>query len=75
MHHMGFEMSDDRALDEALARARAAGIEPELVLEHPTKRAVFIKDPDGMRIEFSVARETPFARRREGDENLVAYLG
>jgi catechol 2,3-dioxygenase len=75
LHHMGFEMKDDRALDEALARARGAGIEPELVLEHPTKRAVFIKDPDGMRIEFAVEREAAFARRRPGDEDVVAFLG
>ena len=75
VHHIGFAMKDDRALDEALARARAAGLEPELVLEHPTKRAVFIEDPDGTRIEFAVERETAFARRKAGDEDLVAYLG
>ena len=75
MHHMGFEMRDDRALDEGLARARSAGVEPELVLEHPTKRAVFITDPDGMRVEFVVERAPALAHRQAGDERLVAYLG
>jgi catechol 2,3-dioxygenase len=75
LHHTSFQMKDDRALDEGLARARAAGIEPELVLDHPTKRAVFIKDPDGMRIEFAVERDSAFARRQAGDDALVPYLG
>jgi len=75
LHHTTFQLKDDRALDEGLARARTAGIEPELVLEHPTKRSVFIKDPDGMRIEFAVERASAFARRQPGDETLVPYLG
>src|SRR5262245_13938195 len=75
MHHIGFSMKDDRALDEALARARAAGLRPERVLDHPMKRAVFIEDPDGMRIEFAVERAPAFARRTAGDEELIPYLG
>ena len=75
MHHMTFQMKDDRALDEGLARARVAGVEPELVLDHPTKRSLFIKDPDGMRVEFAVERDTAFARRQAGDDALVPYLG
>lgn len=74
LHHIGFEMRSGRALDEALGRLRAAGTEPELVLDHPTKRAVFIKDPDGMRVEFAVERDTPFARRQAGDESVLAFL-
>jgi catechol 2,3-dioxygenase len=75
VHHVGFALRDEAALDEALERARAAGIEPELLLEHPTKRAVFIRDPDGLRLEFAVEREAAFARRRSGDADLLPYLG
>jgi catechol 2,3-dioxygenase len=75
LHHTTFQLKDDRALDEGLARARAAGIEPERLLDHPTKRSVFITDPDGMRIEFAVERAGAFARRQPGDETLVPYLG
>jgi catechol 2,3-dioxygenase len=75
LHHVTFQLKDDRALDEGLARARRAGIEPELVLDHPAKRSVFIKDPDGMRVEFAVERASAFARRQPGDDALVPYLG
>lgn len=75
LHHMTFEMKDERALDAGLARARTAGIAPERVLDHPTKRSVFIADPDGLRIEFAVERDGAFARRVAGDDALVPYLG
>ena len=55
MHHLAFELGSEGELAEAEKRLEAEGIEPELVVDHPTKRAVFLKDPDGMRLEFYVA--------------------
>ncbi len=74
LHHVGFEVASDRALDDAVARLAQAGLAPEVTIDHPTKRAVFLRDPDGLRLEFAVERATPFAQRAAGDERMLAFL-
>src|SRR5713101_120881 len=56
LHHIGFEMSGEGELDDTEARMKRAGIEPESRLDHTTKRSTFLKDPDGLRLEFYVQR-------------------
>ena len=54
LQHVAFEMDDERELDEAQERMREAGMEQAIQLDHATKRAIFLKDPDGMGVEFFV---------------------
>jgi catechol-2,3-dioxygenase len=35
---------------------KKAGIEPELRVNHGTRRSLFLRDPDGFRVEFYVDR-------------------
>lgn len=74
LHHIGFEMADERELDDAEARLKAAGIAPEVRLDHPTKRSIFVSDPDGIRCEFFVARSVPSERVGASDKETLPYL-
>ena len=59
LHHVAFEIDEDRELDEAQERMSEAGITPTIQLNHATKRAIFLKDPDGMDVEFFVDKGGP----------------
>lgn len=62
----------DRDVQDALeARIAAAGIEGSYVLEHGYCRSVYIKDPDGMILEFTV--DEPAAVAQEADRRAVAH--
>jgi catechol 2,3-dioxygenase len=56
LHHAVFEVGDEAELLAAERRARAAGVEIELITDRAHKRSVFVRDPDGMRFEFRCAR-------------------
>jgi len=56
LHHIGFDLSDESELDEAEQRFATTGLQPEMRVDHPTKRSVFVLDPDRVRLEFYVPR-------------------
>lgn len=56
LHHVVFEVTDEDMLIAAERRARDRGSPIEMILDRPNKRSVFIRDPDGMLIEFRCAR-------------------
>ena len=74
LHHLGFEMENERELDEAEVRLRQAGIQPEIQLEHSTRRSIFLKDPDGVRLEFYADRSPSLAALSEVEPALALHL-
>ena len=51
-----------RPISSARCRADGEGIEAERIIDHPVRRAVTIRDPDGLRLQFFVNRQwTPQA--------------
>ena len=74
MHHVGFRVFDEDELEEAETRLRAEGIEPELKVDQPTKRSLFLKDPDGIRLEFYVKRPAPLSAPADTGGYDPAYL-
>lgn len=74
LHHVGFLVGDERDLDEAAARLRKAGLEPELQIDHATRRSIFVRDPDGVRVEFYVDRPGPPGDLREIEEGVALFL-
>lgn len=74
LHHIGFEVRDEGELEKAEARLDEAGIAPELKLDHPSKRSIFLKDPDGVRLEFYVERSAPLSSLAETNGYDPAYL-
>jgi catechol 2,3-dioxygenase len=74
LHHVGFLVPDEADLDEAERRLRRAGLEPEVQIEDPTRRSIFVRDPDGIRLEFYVDREAPASRLAETEDGLALFL-
>ena len=56
LHHSVFEMPDEASLMAAERKAASSGADMELILDRPDKRSIFVRDPDGMRIEFRCDR-------------------
>jgi catechol-2,3-dioxygenase len=71
---VGFVVPDEADLDEGVRRLRRAGLEPEVEIEHGTRRSVFIRDPDGIRLEFHVDRAAPVTGLAELEDGLALFL-
>jgi len=74
LHHVGFLVGDERDLDEAAARLRKAGLEPEFQIDHATRRSIFVQDPDGLRVEFYVDRPARPGDLREIEDGVALFL-
>jgi len=74
IHHIGFEMANEQELDDAEVRMKEKGIEPVLQLDHPTKRAIFIKDPEDLLVEFFYERSAPITALADLEPGLALYL-
>jgi catechol 2,3-dioxygenase len=57
LHHIGLEVRDEADLDASVARLRAGGGAPVVDIQNALRRAVFVHDPDGIRLQFHVARQ------------------
>lgn len=53
MNHVGFAAPSREAVEAVAARLRDAGLEVPAVQQFDEARALFMKDPDGMRIEIA----------------------
>jgi catechol 2,3-dioxygenase len=73
LHHLGFDVGDEAELDASEERMRQAGVKPELQLEHETRRSIFVRDPDGIRMEFYVDR-APHNVLSDLEEGLALFL-
>ena len=57
VHHYGYQVADEAELDTAEAALAGAGVALEKRIDSATKRSFLIRDPDGMGLEFYVARK------------------
>lgn len=57
MHHVGIQIKDESDLDRSLAALAKHGLAVEREVDHPARRIVSIKDPDGIRLQFYVNRK------------------
>jgi catechol 2,3-dioxygenase len=75
MHHVGFVVWDEADLGRSVAALHAAGMQPEREVDHPARRSVVIKDPDGIRLQFYVDRDwTPATLASISDEMALDLL-
>lgn len=56
-HHMNFVCKDEADLETSIVAAKKANIAIEAEIDHPSRRAIVIADPDGLRINFYVDRD------------------
>jgi catechol 2,3-dioxygenase len=57
--HVAFELADEGALDAATAALARSGAKVEQTVSLPWKRALFLRDPDGLLSEWYVRRTAP----------------
>ncbi|MBM3511451.1 MAG: dioxygenase [Alphaproteobacteria bacterium] len=73
-HATAFELASPAEVDAAEKRCKAGGIAIERSVDHASKRAFFLLDPDGLRTEY-YARKTPdFADLSKEPAKDRAYL-
>ena len=74
LQHIGFQVADEAELNEAEALLKAAEVPLEAKIDHPTKKSIFLRDPDGIRLEFYVERPAPLSSLTEPNGYDPAYL-
>ncbi len=55
MHHGAFELNDPNDLDDVEAKLKERGADVERVVEHGTRRSVFVRDLNGSLIQYYLA--------------------
>ena len=73
-HHHGFIVEDEADLERSIARARADGIEIEADIDHPSRRSVMVRDPDGLRCQHYAPRHGAIGDPSEIDLDTLIYL-
>lgn len=74
LHHVGLQVWDEADLDESLRRLADVDHEIEAAFDHPARRGVFIKDPDGIRLQLYVERDASAEALRHCDEETALIL-
>ena len=74
MHHIGFELESEAALEDSIRALGEQGVEIEKQLDNDSKRSFFLLDPDKIRWEFFVDRTPDFAAITGADPTERPYL-
>lgn len=65
LHHVGFELPDEAEVEAGEREVQRRGLAVEQSIDLPSKRSFFIRDPDGILLEFYRLRsESPFPEVR-----------
>ena len=73
VHQLAFELADPGDLAGVSERLAAKGLRVEYAIEHPTKQAVYFRDPDNILVQ--AYHETPdFLDSLEGMDPALAVL-
>ena len=60
-HHVGLEMPDEASVEQAEAALTKQGVAIEMSVDNASKRALFLRDPDQLLLEFYYTRSPDFA--------------
>lgn len=74
-HHVGFELAGEDELEQSAAALGAAGIEPVRVVRDGLRSAIFIRDPDGLLLQFFVDHPAPETAWSDLDADRAVWLG
>lgn len=74
LHHIGLEVAQDDDFAVARARLEKAGIEVELEIDHPMRRCLYVRDPDGRRVQFFVNRKLSMEKVGQLEPGLALHL-
>lgn len=65
LHHGGFELADTADLDGAAEKLRALGTMVERTVDHPARRAIYVRDPSGNLLQYYSNGTAPLASLAE----------
>ena len=74
LHHVGIETFGEAELRKSVQSAKEAGISIERIVDHPSRYAVTIKDPDGIQLQFYANRDWPLNSLSGVDAADLPYL-
>ena len=74
LNHVGLRIWDEADFDVSLKHLADADHEIEAEFDHPSRRGVFIKDPDGIRLQLYVDRDPSVEVLRQCDEETALVL-
>jgi catechol 2,3-dioxygenase len=74
LHHVGLQVWGEADLNESLKRLAGAGHEIEAAIDCPARLSVFIKDPDGIRLQLYVDRDPSVEALGQCDEETALTL-
>ena len=74
LRHVGFKISNEVDLNESLRRLSGIGLRIESEFDHPARRGVFLRDMDGIRLQFYVERNSGMNALGACDSETALYL-
>lgn len=74
LHQSGFELWSETELAQSVDKARASGLKIEFTVDHPSRRSVFLRDPDGFLLQFFVDRGLPLQAIADLPEDIAIYV-
>jgi catechol 2,3-dioxygenase len=74
LHHFGMELPNEAELEASKAKLQALGLAPELEVDHPTRRSLYLRDPNNQLIQFYVNRANDYASWASLPEDTVLFL-
>jgi catechol 2,3-dioxygenase len=73
LHHVAFELESEADLVSAVDRLHAQGVDVEFEVDNPHKRSMFVRDPDGIRLEFCYHRRQEAGCFADQPESKLPY--
>ena len=74
LHHITFDLANEAAVETAGKALRERGLRIIADLDTESKRSIFIRDPDGLKIEFAVARQPDYEAMGKATPAVRPYL-
>ena len=74
VHHIAFELTDKGDFDEVEARLGGMNVQVEVRIQHPTKQAIFVRDPNGVLVQFYYEEPDFLRSLGDMDSGIAIYL-
>jgi catechol 2,3-dioxygenase len=75
LHHIGLEVCNEDDLDQARGRLKQAGITPVFEIDHPSRRCIYLRDPNGQLLQFYVDRPSAPSDWIDAPDDIALFLG
>ena len=74
LHHFGMELPDENEFEAAKARLASSGLVAAFEIDHPTRRSLYLRDPNDQLIQFHVTRTADYASWASLPEEMLLFI-